>query len=165
MEPGIMKEIRALRQMTTGELRGKYRELFGEESRSYNKRFLERRIAWQIQALAEGGLSERALQRAEELADDSYLRTRAPKITSNGTSEGKSRTAVRSFSSSHDRRLPMPGTVLTREYKGGRISVTVLDEGFEFDGELYRSLTAVSKAITGSHWNGYHFFGLKKGRR
>jgi hypothetical protein len=55
--------------------------------------------------------------------------------------------------------------VLTREYKEEMISVTVLDEGFEFDGEVYKSLTAVAKSVTGSHWNGYHFFGLKKERR
>ncbi len=59
----------------------------------------------------------------------------------------------------------MPGAVLTREYKGERISVTVLDKGFEYDGDVYRSLTAVARAVTGSHWNGYHFFGLNKNGR
>jgi hypothetical protein len=56
----------------------------------------------------------------------------------------------------------MPGAVLTREYRGQTIQVTVLPEGFEYDGEVYRSLTAVAKAITGSHWNGPLFFGLRK---
>ena len=70
--------------------------------------------------------------------------------------------SVRSFSSAHDRRLPMPGTVLMREYKGEKLSVMVLDHGFEFDGDVYKSLTAVAKSVTGTHWNGYHFFGLKK---
>ena len=162
MKASITKEIRALGRLTTGELRERYRELFGEESRSHNKRYLERRIAWQLQARAEGGLSERALRRAEELADDSYLRTRAPKGVTNLISPGNGdHTAIRPFSPSPDRRLPMPGAVLTREYKGDRVSVTVLDRGFEFDGDVYRSLTAVAKAVTGSHWNGYHFFGLK----
>jgi hypothetical protein len=54
----------------------------------------------------------------------------------------------------------MPGTVLTREYRGGEVRVTVLDRGFECEGQVYRSLTAVAKAVTGSHWNGFHFFGL-----
>ena len=164
MEHNTIKEVRALGAKTVGELRDRYREVFSEESRSFNKRYLVRRIAWQIQARDEGGLSERALRRAEELADDSFLRTRAPKKIL-GVQDGADRTAVHSFSSSHDRRLPMPGTVLTREYKGKMISVTVLDDGFEFDGEVYKSLTAVAKAVTGSHWNGYHFFGLKKERR
>ena len=62
MERGTIKEIRALRIMTTGELRDRYREVFSEESRSYNKQYLVRRIAWQLQARDEGGLSERALR-------------------------------------------------------------------------------------------------------
>ena len=106
MKPAIIKEITALEKMTVGELRAKYVEIFGEESRSHNKRFLLRRIGWQIQALAEGGLSERARRRAEELADDSYLRTRAPKTGSSAHNNGNmGQTIVRSFSSSHDNRL------------------------------------------------------------
>ena len=162
MESATIKEIRALGRMTTGELRERYKEVFSEESRSYNKQYLVRRIAWQLQAMAEGGLSERAFRRAEELADESYLRTRAPKVVSGDTHGSIDRTAVRSFSSAHDRRLPMPGTVLMRTYKGETISVMVLDRGFEFDGDVYKSLTAVARAVTGTHWNGYHFFGLKK---
>lgn len=63
--------------------------------------------------------------------------------------------------SSRDSRLPVVGTVLTREYKGKKIAVTVLDKGFEYKGEVYRSLTAVADTVTGSHLNGYRFFGLK----
>lgn len=55
----------------------------------------------------------------------------------------------------------MPGTVLARQYKGRTITVTVLEDGFEYAGEVFRTLSAVAKAVTGSHWNGYHFFGLK----
>ena len=58
---------------------------------------------------------------------------------------------------------PLPGAVLVREYKGREIRVRVLDGGYEYDGHPYRSLSAVVKAITGSHWNGRLFFGLKKG--
>ena len=61
-----------------------------------------------------------------------------------------------------DERLPMPGTVITRQYKGRMLNVKVLRDGFEFEGEAYKSLSAVAKAITGTHWNGYHFFGLRK---
>jgi hypothetical protein len=154
----ITKELKALRRMTVGELKDKYLELFGEETRSHNKSFLIRRIAWQMQALAEGGLSERARRRADELADDSRLRTRAPKASSSGGM--RSSLASHPFPSSNDRRLPMPGTVLTREYHGETVAVTVLGSGFEYEGDIYRSLTAVARAVTGSHWNGYHFFGL-----
>jgi len=153
------EEIRVLRQMTVGELKEKYREVFGEESRSWNRDFLWKRIAWRLQALVEGGISERARQRARELANDADLRTNAPKKMPQTSPPGGHTTTSR-FSPSGERRLPMPGTVLTREYNGGTISVTVLENGFEYEGQIYKTLTAVTKAVTGSHWNGFHFFGL-----
>jgi hypothetical protein len=78
-ETEIREEIEALHSLTTAQLKQKYREVFGEESRSNHKQFLFRRIAWRIQANAWGGLSERARQRALEIANDSDLRIRAPK--------------------------------------------------------------------------------------
>ena len=78
MESSVFIEIEKLRQMKVGALRAKYREVFGEESRSSNKQFLFRRIAWRLQARVEGDLSERARQRALEIADDADLRIRAP---------------------------------------------------------------------------------------
>jgi hypothetical protein len=159
----MAREVRALESMTMGEIRDKYLEVFGEETRSGNKRFLVRRIAWQLQALREGGLSERARRRAEELADESHLRTRAPRIASPGAVGSDSiRTIIRPFSPSHDPRLPMPGTILTKQYRGKTVQVMVLDKGFEYGDKAYRSLTAIAEAVTGSHWNGYLFFGLKK---
>ena len=165
MDPNTAKKIQTLEGMPIGELRDEYLEVFGEATRSGNKRFLIRRIAWQLQALREGGLSERALRRASELADESHLRTRAPRIPSPGAADGDpARTISRSFSPPHDPRLPMPGTILTREYRGKMIQVMVLDKGFEFEGQAYRSLTAIAEAVTGSHWNGHQFFGIKKGQ-
>ena len=79
LETAMRKEIDELSRMTVGQLRQKYLEVFGEESRSNHKQFLFRRIAWRIQALAEGGLSERARRRALEIANDADLRIRAPK--------------------------------------------------------------------------------------
>jgi hypothetical protein len=74
----IRKQIEALRHMTVGQLKNNYRDVFGEASRSNHKQFLFRRIAWRIQANAEGGLSERARRRALEIANDADLRIRAP---------------------------------------------------------------------------------------
>jgi hypothetical protein len=68
--------------------------------------------------------------------------------------------AVGTLRISADRRLPMPGTVLTRQYKGRTVVVTILPNGFEYEGKVYRSLSAVATAVTGTHWNGYHFFNL-----
>ena len=60
-----------------------------------------------------------------------------------------------------DPRLPPVGAAITRKYKGRTLTVTVLADGFEYEGERYRSLTAVAKAINGSHMNGFRFFGLE----
>jgi hypothetical protein len=54
--------------------------------------------------------------------------------------------------------LPLPGTILTRWYKGKTLSIQVLRHGFEYDGQVYKSLSAVAKAITGSHTSGFLFF-------
>jgi hypothetical protein len=59
-----------------------------------------------------------------------------------------------------DDRLPPPGTVITRKYKGEVLQVRVQPDGFEYEGAVYTSLSAVAKAITGSHCNGYLFFRL-----
>jgi hypothetical protein len=156
MKPSIQVQVDALMDMTVAELRERYAEVFGEQIRSCHKDFLRKRITWRLQANEEGGLSERALRRAEDLANDADLRLLAP-----------AHTVVGHLSPSHDRRLPMPGTVITRDYKGQTVAVTVLDAGFEHQGTVYRSLTAVAKAVTGSHWNGLFFFGLarKEGKR
>ena len=163
MKLNLAKELRVLKGMTVTELRGKYLEVYGEETRSNSKDFLWKRIAWRMQANAHGDLSERARVRAEELADDADLRVRAPKGTFDPVpSPAPDRTVTRKLPPSSGRRLPMPGAILAREYRGETVQVKVLDDGFEYEDEVYRSLTAVAKAITGSHWNGYHFFGLKK---
>ena len=164
MRPETARAVECLQGMTVRELREEYARVFDEASRSNNKQHLWRRIAWRLQELDEGGLSERALRRARELANDADLRIRPPK----GAWEPfNGRTQIRNAAFSHDPRLPMPGTILAREYHGQTHQVTVLAGGFEYEGESYRSLTAVAKAIIGTHWNGYHFFGLGKrgGRR
>ena len=157
MNLNIGKEVAAAKRMTVAELRRKYAEVFGEETRSRHKDYLVRCIAWRMQASAEGGLSERARQRARELASTSDVRLTAPK--SDNIAE-PARTRISAIRLSPDDRLPMPGATITREYKGELIEVHVLPEGFEYAGEIYRSLSAVAKAATGTHWNGYHFFRL-----
>jgi hypothetical protein len=160
-----------LERMTVTELRRRYAEVFSEETRSYHKAYLVRRIAWRVQANAEGDLTERAQrlrERALEIADDADLRMRAP---------GPARppgpallaaqtpaTATAALPAASDSRLPMPGALLTREYRGRTIRVRVLPKGFDYEGTIYRSLSAVAQAVTGAHWNGYLFFGIEKPR-
>ncbi|MDY7028546.1 MAG: DUF2924 domain-containing protein [Spirochaetota bacterium] len=164
MEAGTYQEIQGLSRMTVGELREKYLDVFGEETRSYHKEFLRKRIAWRIQARAEGDLSERARRRAGELADDADLRIRTPRDPlKSGSAEVRARTATSHMGSSRDPRLPLPGTLLAREFKGRDIVVKVLDKDFEFDGHRYKSLSAIAKEVTGSKWNGFLFFGIAGG--
>jgi hypothetical protein len=159
MDHDWQTELAALTHMGVGELRGKYAELFGEPTRTGNKTWLVRRIAWWLQALAQGDLSERARRRAEELARDADLRLTAPhgvlRVPPAIPERNKPTLKLRS-----DSRVPPPGTVLTRSYKGRTLRVQVLAHGFLYAGHTYPSLSAVAKAVTGSHCNGYLFFRL-----
>jgi hypothetical protein len=150
----MWREIDGLRQQTVGQLKVKYLKVLGQESRSNNQRFLIRRIAWRLQAQAEGGLSERARQRAVALAEEAELRIRAPEsfLKELSGSTGKR---------PDDRRLPAPGTRLTREFRGQSISVEVLEQGFRYQERVYKSLSAVARQVTGTQWNGFTFFGLR----
>lgn len=154
----ISRQITALGRMTPKELRVRYAEVFGEPTRSGNKEFLIKRIAWRLQSQAEGGLSDRARRRAEQLARDADIRLTPPKSPA-----GNGRTVTGTMPSAVDDRFPPPGTVITRDYKGQTLRVTVLQNGFEYEGEVYRSISAVAKAVTGSHLSGIAFFNL--GRR
>jgi Protein of unknown function (DUF2924) len=154
----MREQLERLRGLNVPELRLKYRELFGEESRSPNRQFLYRRVAWRLQALAEGDISERARRRALEIANDADLRIQASRwdLTPEQTL------------CSRDRRLPPAGTVLRRDFRGRSIEVQVLQDGFEYQQQQYGSLSAVAWQVTGTRWNGFLFFGLtgtKRGRR
>jgi hypothetical protein len=154
VELNILNEVAALQRLTIGQLRQRFAELFGEATAASNRTWLIKRIAWRMQALAEGDLSQRARQRAAELAHDADLRLNPPR--------SKSTTATPpepvSVSTPTDPRLPPPGTILTRPYKGQQLHVQVLHDGFAYAGRVYPSLSAVAKVITGTHTNGYHFF-------
>jgi hypothetical protein len=152
--------LKALNRLTVTQLRERYGEVFGEAARSFNKPHLIKRIAWRLQANSEGDLSERARRRACELANDADLRIRPPVSPAEPNENGG--TSISPFQVGPDERLPMPGTLLKRKYKGRTIQVRILPKGFEFDGEVFRSLTAVASKITGTHWSGYHFFNLPK---
>ncbi len=156
----IHKVVNKLGRMTVTQLRERYGEVFGEGARSFNKQHLVKRISWRLQAIQEGDLSERARRRALELANDADLRIRPPASPAEPGVNGGTSTSA--FRVEPDNRLPMAGTLLKRQYKGRAIQVRVLSRGFEFDGEVYRSLSAVARKVTGAHWNGYHFFGLTK---
>ena len=154
MNDTVRKEIEQLRRQTNKALKLRYLDLFGEESRSSNHTHLFRRIAWRLQALSEGDLSQRALERAVTLAVDVDLRLNAPRKFWRELAEPQG--LVR------DPRLPAIGTTLERRYHGKTISVKLLAEGFEYDGKVYESLSSIASSVTGTRWNGFAFFVLNK---
>ena len=158
MQLNITHELAALRRLTPRELRARYAEFFGEQPSTKNRGWLLKRLAWRLQSLAEGDLSQRARQRAVELANDADLRTTSPRTARADPAPAQAAPAAPPPRPPADSRLPAPGTVLTRKYKGALLQVRVLPAGFEYNGLAYRSLSAVARAITGSHCNGFLFF-------
>jgi hypothetical protein len=156
----IVNEVAALKRLRIAQLRQRFADVFGEATSASNRTWLVKRIVWRQQALAEGDLSQRARRRAEELARDADLRLNAPrrKEQTTATQPSTGPAAPTSIPAPVDPRLPPPGTILTRPYKGQQLHVQVLTDGFAYAGRVYPSLSAVAKAITGSHTNGYLFF-------
>lgn len=148
----IEKEVAALQRLSTIQLADRYAELYGEPTRARHRTYLLRKVAWKLQALQEGDISERARKRAVELARGTELRVMAPRAND---APALVRVAA------GDPRLPPVGTAIIRQYKGNKIQVVVQSDGFEFEGELYKSLTAVAKKVTGTHCNGFRFFDLE----
>ena len=155
MNEELRKEIEQLRRQKTKALKSRYLELFGEESKSFNHAHLFRRIAWRLQALSEGDLSQRARERAATLAVDVDLRLRAPR-------KFWRELAAEPQGPVRDRRLPCVGTILQRQYQDRTIAVKILADGFEYDGKTYDSLSSIASSVTGTRWNGFSFFGLNK---
>ena len=161
-EPSIAAQVVALTHLNVTQLREKWHAVFGEPTTQRHKQYMIKRIAWEIQRRDSGEeLSPEALKRLDELQGefrnsppDTWFKgarhNRTPKQTS-----AVRRTPVRAAKS------PIVGSVLTRDYKGQRIAVTARGpREFEWNGTIYTSLSAVAKAVTGSHCSGNAFFGL-----
>jgi hypothetical protein len=135
---------------------------FQEATRCRNREHLFRRIAWRLQALAEGDLSERARRREHEIARDADLRKVAPRDFLSVGGERVQTTGEKRNGREQDRRLPLPGSLLSRKWKGRTILVEVLVTGFRYEDRHYPSLSAIATAITGTRWNGLAFFALTR---
>jgi hypothetical protein len=155
-------EVETLRRASLEALREKYREVFQEETHCRHREHLFRRIAWRLQALAEGDLSERARARAQQIARDADLRKIAPRGFFTVAGESVQTTHGNRNRRQHDSRLPLPGALLTRKWKGRNILVEVLANGFRHENRHYSSLSAIAVAVTGTRWNGLAFFGLTR---
>lgn len=154
MQNQFLNEILSLNNNSLKELRTKYQKLFGEgKAIPGNKTFIVKRIAYKLQELKYGGLSQPAKEKVEEFIKKyDPVNNKAVRPAQKGES-GPAK-------STKDSRLPIPGTIITKVYKGKKLEVKVLEKGFEYKGKVYRSLSGVAKDITGSGWNGFLFFGL-----
>jgi Protein of unknown function (DUF2924) len=162
-ESGEPVNLDRLARMRPHELQQLHRKIFGSDLPSRNSEQARRRIAWQVQATREGGLPESARQHALGIAREAGLRIRA-RTGAKQRKDDLPHATVTGIVSNHDPRLPMPGTVIVKEYRGRTILVHALDEGFEYDGRRFTSLSAIATEITGTKWNGLLFFGLAKAR-
>jgi hypothetical protein len=142
----IPARLAALKMTPTPELKHQWRDLFDSEPPPFNRRYLESRLAYRIQELAYGGLKPETIRRLERRGEELDRGDR-------------SRRSIRA-----DRDRPSTGTRLLREWQGVEQIVTVTADGFEWQGRPYKSLSAIARAITGTRWNGWVFFGLKNHR-
>ncbi len=147
MSETVLARLAALRSTPTAGLKEQWRELFGKEPPPFNRKYIESRLAYRLQELAFGGLKPEIVARLEALGEQ----------LDGGKVEVRKRRV-------DDR--PIAGTRLIREWQGVEHTVTVLHDGFEWQGRPYKSLSAAARAVTGTRWNGLVFFGLKsQGRR
>jgi len=151
MKEQISAKIARLQTASFKEINQVYKELFGKAELNSHKTYLLRRIIYRLQELEYGGLSQKAESRLKELI------TKYNPINNATFRPAPSRTNA---PNAIDRRLPIPGTIINKEYKGLDCTVKVLENGFEYNSKIYSSLSAIAKEITGAHWNGYLFFSL-----
>ena len=141
----IPARLAALKTTPTPDLKKQWRDLFDSEPPPFNRRYLESRLAYRIQELAYGGLKPETVRRLERLGEDL-------------DGGDKKKRGMRADA------MPITGTRLLREWQAVEHIVTVTTDGFEWQGRPYKSLSAIARAITGTRWNGWVFFGLKSHR-
>ena len=146
VDQSVLARLAALKAMSVRELKAEWEKLFGSTAPNNSRKFLEFRIAYRIQELTYGGPDRETRSMLDLLADEVE-----------GHARRKHRIA--------DSRNPVTGTKLIREWDGVEHTVTVLRDGFDWQGRKFKSLSAVARAITGTRWNGYRFFGLRERKR
>ena len=157
MTENISEEIQTLKNASLLEIQKRHKELFNiAETSCVNKPYLIKKIAYKLQEIAEGGLSNEAKTKIIDLVekyDPINNKALRPQVVSAGKN-------VVSIPFMRDKRLPIPGSVIHKKYKDQDIHVKVLDKGFEYKDRYYKSLTAIAFELTGAHWNGFAFFSL-----
>ena len=150
---GLINGIMTLKNASLEEIKAKYAEIFGQESPSTsNKVFLWKKIAYRMQEQHYGKMPETTQDRIGELIE------RYDPINNKSMRPVASTVPSRKQSKGRNRRLPIPGAILKKEYKGRVYEVKILENGFEYEGKIYKTLSSIAKVITGAHWNGFLFF-------
>jgi hypothetical protein len=139
----VLQRIVALKAMPIDKLKQTWRDLYQSEPPAYNRKHLENRLAYRIQELAYGGLKQSTVKRLEELGEQ--LDGGNPRVRSRRV-DGR----------------PVAGTKLIREWQGTAHEVIIHVDHFEYEGRPYKSLSHIARHITGTVWNGWAFFGLRK---
>jgi hypothetical protein len=142
----ILARLAALKAMSVNDLKAEWQVLFDAPAPNNSRGFLEGRLAYRIQELTYGGPDKQTRRLLDLLADEVEGRARR-----------KNQIA--------DPRNPVIGTKLIREWDRVEHTVIVLKDGFGWQGRKFKSLSAVARAITGTRWNGYRFFGLRERKR
>ncbi|MCC6644563.1 MAG: DUF2924 domain-containing protein [Polyangiaceae bacterium] len=155
----LQEQLQALDTLTVPQLRARYREVFGEDTRTHNGPYLRKRIGYRLQERAEGGLSDRAKARIRELAKDSPIRRRGVPV---GAIAAAPEPAAEPPAAKRDPRLPPAGTTFKKKWGDREHVVKVGADAFTYGGEQHASLSKIARLITGTNWNGFAFFGLTK---
>lgn len=156
MEPTIEAKIAAITKLNAEGLQRTYKDLFKEMGEfSHNRRYLIRQIAYRLQELEYGGISDKAQKRIKELinkydpVNNKVLRP-----------DPEAHNQNYSYREFRDKRLPIPGSKIIKVYKGRKLEVKVLERGFEYNGTIYKTISAVARVITGNNWSAFDFFKL-----
>ncbi len=156
MAETTLSKIMELKEKSLGDLKAKYEELFdGKKAPSNNKVYLWRKIAYRMQELEYGSVPAETQGKIQELITK-YDPVNNKSLRPDNASDNQ----IKKTRLSRDKRLPIPGTIVTKEYKGVILQVKILERGCEYNSKVYKSLTAIAKEVTGAHWNGYLFFGI-----
>lgn len=148
-QTSVLRQLAVLQTLSIEQLEEKWLDLYGSKPPKYKKQFLMKRLAYRIQELFYGGLSDDAKTYLKNIAASDPMATVMQKKPKKGEPTEKN---------------ILQGTRFVRVWKGRRYEVIAREKGFEFEGRIYRSLSAVADKITGTHWNGKLFFGISKER-
>lgn len=163
MKQTLRYRIDELAAMDVKALQAEHEKLFGQPAVSTHRQYLFRKIAWQVQAEEQGALAEAVREAARGIARDTPLRARvATNAARRRAGLPEDQVATATIEPAHDARVPMPGGLIVKQYRGETHVVTVTEKGYQYGGSTFPSLSAVAYEITGTKWNGFLFFGLTR---